>query len=92
MKQSIGEYRVGITFNPSKMSKVDYVKEKFAELINFMEECKVESSILSPDQEDEPNITYHDEEVLRLLDHSQTLIEDACMNAVKAITKPARLI
>ena len=37
---SIGEKRVRIEFNPSKIDTVDQIKQKSAELINLVEELK----------------------------------------------------
>lgn len=73
-KQTIGEYRVGITFNPSNNEKVDIIKMMSADIINYLESFKPGA----------------DGEKIRLIDHAQTLIEDAAMNGVKAATKNPR--
>ena len=36
-KQTEGEYRVGVSFNPSNSSAVDEIKRKTAELIDLIE-------------------------------------------------------
>jgi len=38
--QSLGEYRVRTTFNPSANGAVDAIKQKTAELINMCEDLK----------------------------------------------------
>lgn len=37
MSESLGEYRVGITFNPSNNAKVDEIKEVCAEAIDLID-------------------------------------------------------
>lgn len=71
---TLGEYRVGVTFNPGGNPEVDQIKAMAAEFIDFLEDRKLGS----------------DSEKLRLAAHAQTLIEDAAMNAVKFITKSKR--
>lgn len=39
-EQTVGEYRVRTTFNPSEKTIVDQVKQKTAELINLCEDLK----------------------------------------------------
>jgi hypothetical protein len=70
---SLGEYRVGITFNPGGNPKVDEIKRAAAALIDL---CHV-----GADQTDDP-------EVGRLWGLAMTHFEDGAMWAVKAITKP----
>jgi len=74
-KLTLGEYRVGIHFNPSEDSLVDKMKVKSAELIDLLQEAKELAK---------------DPEVLRLISLSQASYEDAAMWAVKAITKQPR--
>lgn len=73
-----GEYRVGITFNPSNDDMVGKIKRAAADLIDLIETIKA-------------NTDGHDTvvEVIRLKALAQTHIEDAAMWAVKAATKPA---
>jgi hypothetical protein len=77
-----GEYRVGITFNPSNDDAVSKIKRAAADLIDLIEgiDCTPKSS-------DEPG--YHAGEKYRLKALAQTEVESAAMWAVKAATKPA---
>jgi hypothetical protein len=71
---SLGEYRVGIDFNPSKSPVVDKLKTAAAELIDLIDEIEDKA----------------DGEVKRLKALAQTHAEDAAMWAVKAATKKSR--
>lgn len=73
-----GEYRVGISFNPSNDDTVGKIKRAAADLIDLIDGIKASTD-------------GHDTvvEVLRLKALAQTHIEDAAMWAVKAATKPA---
>lgn len=73
---SKGEYRVGITFNPSNDDTVGKIKRAAADLIDLIETIRVPTA-------DEQ----HRMEVMRLKALAQTHIEDAAMWAVKAATK-----
>ena len=66
-----GEYRVGITFNPSNDDTVGKIKRAAADLIDLIE------SIAAPAPSDIP----------RLKATAQTAIEEGAMWAVKAATK-----
>jgi hypothetical protein len=68
-----GEYRVGISFNPSKSEMVDKIKQLAAEAIDLIETI--------PDHDEG--------EIRRLKAQAQTCTEDAAMWAVKAATKQA---
>lgn len=70
---TLGEYRVGISFNPSKDPVVDEIKRAAADLIDLINDITVG---------DIP-------EVGRLKALATTHVEDAAMWAVKAVTKPA---
>lgn len=72
-----GEYRVGITFNPSADDMVGKIKRAAADLIDLIE------TITTSGGGDQYN------EVTRLKALAQTEIESAAMWAVKAATKPA---
>lgn len=72
-----GEYRVGISFNPSADDKVGRLKSMAAAMIDFIEGL--------PDGE----AGQHAAEVRRLKALAQTHVEDAAMWAVKAATKPS---
>lgn len=71
---TLGEYRVGIDFNPSGSDAVAKLKAAAAELIDLIDEI--------PDQADG--------EVKRLKALAMTHAEDAAMWAVKASTKKPR--
>lgn len=75
MATTLGEYRVGISFNPGKDEMVDKLKRAAADLIDLIDSL--------PRQ--------HEGEVARLTALAKTHIEDGAMWAVKAATKPARL-
>lgn len=79
-KLTVGQYRVGITFNPGGHPTVNTIKEKAAELIDLLETYRV----------DPVNGVVSHPEVQRLLALAQTHIEDAAMWGVKAVTKPPR--
>lgn len=76
MLMALGDYRVGIDFNPSGSDDVNRIKRLAADLINFLE--------LKRDQ------MGGDPEVGRLLSLAQTHSEDAAMWGVKAVTKQLR--
>ena len=71
-EQTVGEYRVGTSFNPSKLDAVDEIKQATAELINKM-------AAISQNR-DAPGA--------REAAIAATAYEEAAMWAVKAITKP----
>ena len=73
-----GEYRVGITFNPSNDPVVDEIKSISAKLIDLIEE-------IPSDRESEVG-----NERGRLKALAQTDVENAAMWAVKAATKQPR--
>lgn len=74
MTQTLGEYRVGVSFNPSNNPAVDEIKKLAAALIDKVD------SLPFP----------RDGETARLIALSMTAAEDAAMWGVKAATKPAR--
>lgn len=82
MAQTKGEYRVGISFNPSKDDTVMCIKRQAADLIDLIETIPV------PDVHDKDS-AFHSFEVARLKSLAQTAIEEGAMLAVKAATKPA---
>lgn len=79
--QTKGEYRVGITFNPSADDTVSRIKRMAADLIDAIEVIGANDS----DDKTVPHVT----EVHRLKALAQTHVEDAAMWAVKAATKGA---
>jgi len=72
-----GEYRVGITFNPSNDDMVGRIKRAAADLIDMIEGIDLPNGGFSP----------HGHEVSRLKVLAQTAIEEGAMWAVKAATK-----
>jgi hypothetical protein len=78
MTQSLGEYRVGIDFNPSGNEMVNKIKRAAADLIDLIDD-------------DIPVGAGADaQEIARLKALAMTHIEDAAMWAVKAATKKPR--
>ena len=73
-KQTEGEYRVGVSFNPSNSSAVDEIKRKTAELIDLMVAFSGNRNAAGA----------------REAAIAATAYEDACMWAVKAATKQPR--
>jgi hypothetical protein len=90
MQQTKGQYRVGITFNPSQLGVVDQIKVKAAELIDLIDSV--------PSNPDTPaGATVAGDQLVglageraRLKALAQTGVEEAAMWAVKAATKQAR--
>jgi hypothetical protein len=76
---TLGEYRVGITFNPGGNEHVNEIKRRVADLIDFLEDQRHETAHLQTDAER-----------FRLLSLAQTHLEDAAMWGVKAVTKGSR--
>lgn len=68
--KSLGETRVRTTFNPSDDLKVQHIKERAAEFINYVNN----------------NVEAKDGETGRLKALALTSIEEAAMWAVKAVT------
>jgi len=75
-----GEYRVGITFNPSGDDMVGKIKRAAANLVDLIETIPV------PDVNSLES-AMHSNDVARLRSLAQTDIETAAMYAVKAATK-----
>ncbi|MTH34136.1 hypothetical protein GL279_05915 [Paracoccus limosus] len=76
--QTKGEFRVGISFNPSASGLVNDIKRKAADLIDLIDS-------ISSDRDSERG-----NEAGRLKALAQTAVEEAAMWAVKAATKPER--
>lgn len=74
-----GEYRVGITFNPSNDDTVGKIKRAAADLIDLIEGIGMEGVAVG--------WVSMNPEVIRLKALAQTEIESAAMWAVKAATK-----
>jgi hypothetical protein len=68
---SKGDYRVGVSFNPSGNPRVDEIKTPAAELIDLIEDI--------------PDVEMDERKRLKAL--AQTEVESAAMWAVKAATK-----
>lgn len=84
-KQTIGQYRVGVSFNPSQNPLVDEIKRKAAELIDLIVKIEVSSAESHFNQ----TVLSHAVEGQRLRSLAMTRVEEAAMWAVKAATKPA---
>lgn len=80
MLMALGDYRVGVAFNPSGSSDVDHIKRLAADLINFLE---LKREQLVGHGGDDP-------EIQRLISIAQTGVEEAAMWGVKAVTKLPR--
>lgn len=76
-----GEYRVGITFNPSNDDMVSQIKRKAADLIDLIQTIPTPEPV---------SLDTHFAEVNRLKALAQTEIESAAMWAVKAATKQSQ--
>lgn len=74
MNSTLGEYRVGVTFNPSNDADVKIIKRLSAELIDFINGVAVDGG----------------PEVQRLKALAMTRIEEGAMWGVKAATKGPR--
>ena len=81
-KETTGEYKVGITFNPGNNPVVDDLKRKAAAFIDAVEAIR-------PGKPNEETSTRQAAEVGRLKALAITHAEDAAMWAVKAATKPS---
>lgn len=77
-KYSFGQYRVGITFNPSNNLQVQRIKEKAAALIDEIDQIPIDPGRIDIG------------EVARCKALAMTEVESAAMWAVKAATKPER--
>jgi len=71
-QQTLGEYRVGVSFNPSGSGTVENIKRKAADLIDEID--KVQVGVATP-------------EAGRLKALAMTAVEEGAMWAVKAATK-----
>lgn len=80
MRQTLGEYKVGISFNPSGNQEVDAIKKLAAVLIDTI------NGIAVGDDATDATVS----EVMRLKALAMTHVETAAMFAVKAATKPER--
>lgn len=78
-----GEYRVGISFNPSNSGEVAEIKEAAARLID-----QIGAISIKADQHGAEADPQYQQEVARLKALAQTGVEEAAMWAVKAATKP----
>lgn len=85
--QTKGEYRVGISFNPSNDGMVDRIKRASADLIDLVESISVPDLLNITSPEERGPMINQLGEVMRLKSLAQTAIEEAAMWAVKAATK-----
>jgi len=74
-----GQYRVGMSFNPSAMPEVDEIKRQAAALIDMVERMPMPAE--AGPQSMQAN------EIMRLRALAMTAFEDGAMWAVKALTK-----
>lgn len=74
--KSLGESRVRVEFNPSKIGLVDQLKQKSAELINLVNTLKWDGDFAK----------HLESEQLRVIALAQTAYEEGAMWAVKAAT------
>jgi hypothetical protein len=72
-KQTLGQSRVRLSFNPSANQDVENIKMRVADLIDLCEDFKKKSSPANG-------------EAVRLFSLAQTHFEDAAMWAVKGVT------
>lgn len=79
-----GEYRVGITFNPSGDDLVGQIKRQAADLIDLIESIHDHHA----NAETDAGVALGMIERRRLKALAQTAIEEGAMWAVKAATKP----
>lgn len=86
--QTLGEYRVGITFNPSGSGDVHRLKTLAAAFIDAIN--GVDDGALPGESMDEHRSHERINEIRRLKALAMTAAEDAAMWAVKAATKPVR--
>lgn len=75
---TLGQLRVGVSFNPSKMPEVDEIKRRAAELIDAIDALTI------PFEDMDPAVVA---EFGRDKALAMTAIEDGCMWAVKAATR-----
>ena len=80
MANTLGEYRVGFTFNPTGNEMVNKIKRAAADLIDLI--TTIDNRPGSADGTTG--------EIERLKALANTHMEDAAMWAVKAVTKPPR--
>lgn len=74
---TLGEYRVGISFNPSNNKSVEDIKARAASLIDYVNELPVPDGV-------DPG------EFKRMVALASTCFEDGAMWGVKAATKRPR--
>lgn len=83
---TIGEWKVGISFNPSRNTNVDRIKTGASQLIDLVLEMRSE---LTEANAGDPGSSQLNAEINRLCALAMTGIEEAAMWAVKAATKQA---
>jgi hypothetical protein len=86
MAQTKGEYRVGITFNPSNDDMVGKIKRAAADLIDLIGSIEVHE----PGMDDADSAWDRTGEIRRLKGLAMTEVESAARWAVAAATKPAK--
>lgn len=89
MAQTKGEYRIGISFNPSGDDMVGRIKRAAADLIDLIETIKFPDVDDDLDDDAWSKAIEHCGEIGQLKARAQNDVETAAMLAVKAATKPA---
>lgn len=82
---TIGEYRVGLKFNPSENPDVSAIKKLAASLIDVIESIEYDEDVTIDEDFDG---YMRSKEIVRLKSLAMTAIEEGAMWAVKAATKP----
>ena len=77
---TLGEYRVGISFNPSADDNVNQIKRAAADLIDLIAKVRA-------DKTERLDLGDQASEISRLCALAMTHVEDGAMWAVKAATK-----
>ena len=78
---TLGEYRVGVTFNPSKSELVDAIKRQAAALLDLIDSIPTDVGLADAGHE------AVNAERVRLKNIAAEYVENAAMWAVKAATK-----
>ncbi len=85
MEQTLGEKRVRVDFNTTGNTEIVLIKQKTAELIDYLQAIRADEVSKTYDQNPEVKQEVSGEK-LRLIALAQTEYENAAMWAVKAIT------
>lgn len=86
-KKTVGQYAMGIDFNPSGDPMVDKIKAAGAKLYDMLEKV-VNDRITGPGVSEMDEV--QSDEIYNRIQHAKALLKDAVMNGVAAQTKPPR--